>query len=83
MEGGGSFGNVLESATLNDGKYEYTVGEFESSTARVMVRCLENIFFAVNSGNFDINKVPDTPAEEIPEEATTSNKSGGGAFLLL
>ena len=67
------FDQTLISSTPNDGEYEYTVVEAsDSSDARVMVRCLGNVFFAVNEGTFSL--ISNNP---------TANKSGGGGAVNL
>jgi hypothetical protein len=67
------FDQTLISSTPNDGEYEYTVVEgSDSSDARVMVRCLGNVFFAVNEGAFSL--ISNNP---------TANKSGGGGAVNL
>ncbi len=54
-DGGATFNQTLASATANDGQETITVPVASSTSARVKIACTDNVFFAVNSGNFSVN----------------------------
>ncbi|PID47377.1 MAG: hypothetical protein CSB47_00590 [Proteobacteria bacterium] len=51
-DSGMKFDKTIASSVKNDGQFEYTVNSSSGSNNRVMVRCADNVFFAVNPGNF-------------------------------
>ncbi|MCF2859761.1 M12 family metallo-peptidase [Pseudoalteromonas sp. SMS1] len=53
-DGGAKFTTTLASKVANNGQYEVSLPAMTTDKARVMVRCSDNIFFAINSGNFAI-----------------------------
>ncbi len=53
-DGGLSFPLQLADATLNDGSHEVLIPGVATTAARIMVKANDNIFFAVNEGNFSI-----------------------------
>ncbi len=61
-DSGATFDQTVISGTTNDGSEAINVPALESTTARLLVMCQGNIFFAVNSGVFTINGV-NTSAE--------------------
>jgi len=52
---GETFSETLLSATSNDGEAEVSLPTLSTSTARIKVRCSDNIFFAINEGDIAIN----------------------------
>lgn len=78
-DGGRAFSQVLAASTPNDGEYQYTVGALESSAARVMIKCLGNVFFAVNEGGFGLGRA----SAGNQGNGAVTNKSGGGAVSLV
>ncbi|WP_326982876.1 zinc-dependent metalloprotease family protein [Chryseobacterium sp. MYb264] len=56
-DGGLSFPHVLVASTPNNGSYTFTVpsGFGTTSTARIMIKAVDNVFLNVNSTNFSIN----------------------------
>lgn len=58
-DGGASFPHVLASSTANDGSADITVPDVETTTARMMVRALGNIFFDVSDSDFTIIRSAD------------------------
>ncbi|KZN55170.1 hypothetical protein N474_15815 [Pseudoalteromonas luteoviolacea CPMOR-2] len=53
-DGGTKFATTLANKVANNGQFEVALPKISTDKARVMVRCSDNIFFAVNSGNFSI-----------------------------
>lgn len=54
-DNGGAFVYTLESMTPNDGSETVTVPAVDTSNARVMVNCVDNVFYAVSDSQFDIS----------------------------
>lgn len=53
-DGGLTYPTVLLASTANDGSADITVPNISSSTARVRVACVNNIFFDISNANFNI-----------------------------
>lgn len=60
-EDGGENFNLLESNVVNDGQHTARLSDFNTSEARLKISCRDNIFFAINNGNFSVL------VAEIPE----------------
>ncbi|PWH84083.1 peptidase [Algibacter marinivivus] len=59
-DGGLSFPTVITSATPNDGSFSYTVPAISNTTtARVLIEAVDNIFYDVSDYNFSISTEPD------------------------
>jgi hypothetical protein len=54
LNGGQTFPIVLASGVPNNGSYDLTVPNQMTTQARIMVACSNNIFYNVNSRNFEI-----------------------------
>ncbi|MBQ4813944.1 cadherin-like domain-containing protein [Pseudoalteromonas luteoviolacea] len=54
VDGGQQFATTLASKVPNNGQYEVALPILKTDKARVMVRCSDNIFFAINKGDFSI-----------------------------
>ena len=52
-DAGINFNRILLASTANDGSESISVPSVASTQARVRVRCVNNVFFAVNSVNFE------------------------------
>lgn len=61
-DGGSTFATDLAMAVANDGSHEVTLEETNTDKARIKVSCANNIFFAINKGDFAItsNTQPQT-----------------------
>ena len=59
-DGGATFPILLKSNTANDGSEAIIVPDNATSSARIMVEAVNNIFYNVNSSNFVINSVDST-----------------------
>ncbi len=53
-DGGITFPIILANNTPNDGVHTITVPDFETTTARIMIEAIDNIFYNVNSSDFSI-----------------------------
>lgn len=52
---GQDFAQVLLASTPNDGSEPLSVPSVQTASARLMIRCSDNIFYAVNNGTFTIS----------------------------
>jgi hypothetical protein len=57
-DGGNTFPTVLAASTPNDGTETITVPTVNSSTCRIKVEAVGNIFFDIGNANFSINGTP-------------------------
>ncbi|CCQ12550.1 hypothetical protein PALB_34890 [Pseudoalteromonas luteoviolacea B = ATCC 29581] len=62
---GSNFSTVLKNTTANDGNEGISVPSLQTDKARLLVRCSDNIFFAVNPGQFTISGTPNLIAPTI------------------
>ncbi len=58
IDGGNTFPTVLAAATANDGSQLITVPSFASTTCRIKVEAVGNIFFDISNANFTITAGP-------------------------
>lgn len=82
-----AFNTVLLSGTPNDGSESVTLPNQAVSNARVMVRCVNNIFFNISQGALSISTStttdPTTPTTPTtPTDPTTPDSSSGGGGNL-
>ena len=56
-DGGQTFPTTLLASTDNDGAASVTLANMTTTTARIKVQCLNNIFFNVSPENFSVNAV--------------------------
>lgn len=64
-DGGQTFATELAKQVPNSGQYEVQLGNIRTEQARIQVKCHDNIFFAINQGNFSINS--ESAADTTPE----------------
>lgn len=69
-DGGLTFPYTLVASTPNNGSYAFNVpgGLGTSSTARIMIKAIDNVFLNVNTTNFTINSTLGTSETEKAEE---------------
>jgi len=69
-DGGLTFPHTLVASTPNNGSYTFNVpaGLGTSSTARIMIKAIDNVFLNVNTTNFTINSTLGTSETEKAEE---------------
>lgn len=63
LDSGLSFPITLANQVENNGQYEVSLQGQQSAKARVLIKCSDNIFFAVNQGDFTINPGPVSPVK--------------------
>ncbi len=68
IDGGFNFTESLSTGTANDGEYTVTAPNIATELARVKVSCLDNIFFAINEGNFTIEENPEAVVPSIENQ---------------
>ena len=70
-DGGNTFPVTLLSSTPNDGTQEITVPEGLTTSARIMVKAVGNIFFDINNANITINSgTPTFELDVVPVNVT-------------
>jgi len=55
IDSGINFNHSLALNTLNDGSQEVEISGVNTNKARIKIKCMNNIFFAINNGDFEIN----------------------------
>lgn len=74
-DGGNNFPYVLAASTPNDGSEAIVVPAVLSTTARIMVRAVGNIFFDISNANFTVSTAISPPGSF--GKASPSNGAGG------
>lgn len=70
-DGGGTFGTIVAKNTANDGVETVYLPRLISQEARVMVRCSDNRFFAVNNGAFSLDIADKMPVFIMQSDLVT------------
>ncbi|MCP4890949.1 MAG: hypothetical protein GY904_30685, partial [Planctomycetaceae bacterium] len=76
-DGGITFDTVLASSVANDGSQEITVPNTPTTSGRIMVRAVDNIFFDVNDASIVV--LEGDPAVVITQSGGSTNVSEAGA----
>lgn len=71
-DGGATFATTLASGVANDGRQSISVPMNTTSSARVMISCVNNVFYAVSDGDFRISS----------SSAPNSSNGGGSGGAL-
>ncbi|MDX2279928.1 MAG: zinc-dependent metalloprotease family protein, partial [Saprospiraceae bacterium] len=90
-DGGATF-TTLAAATANDGTQSVTMPNITTTTARIWIRCSNNVFYDVSNTNFSINTVVaptlvinevdyDQPGTDFAEFIELKNVSAGAINL--
>jgi hypothetical protein len=72
-DGGNTFSTVLLASTPNDGSENITLPNINTTTARIKVEAVGNIFFDVNNANLTINQVIQSAPPGTPDLAFGSD----------
>ncbi len=73
-DGGRTFPTVLAESTPNDGSQAVTWPNIATTTARIKIEAVDNVFFDVNNADFEIVPAPDQTG---PETTITSGPADG------
>jgi len=76
-DGGLTYPHTLVSNTPNDGTEEVSLNNVTTSLARIMVEAADNIFYAVNTTNFSIDKVAGVDDEFFSDFNVYPNPTNG------
>jgi hypothetical protein len=76
-DGGQTYPNILKSNTTNDGSEKVTLTNITTNTARIKIEPVNNIFYAVNTVNFSIDKVAGVEDEQFANFNLFPNPSKG------
>ncbi len=79
--GDNTFESTLLASTPNDGQQDVIAPSTTSSNARLMVKCSDNVFYAVNPGAFEL-LAGDTPVAPLIEGQTTKSVSEDTTFTI-
>lgn len=77
-DGGNTFPTVLASSTPNDGSESVVLPNISSSTARVKVEAVGNIFFDISNVNFTVVPVSTGVNFQLPGPNVVSDTTGNG-----
>ena len=80
--GGQTFPTLLVSNTNNDGSAVVTMPNINTSTARIKVKCSDNVFFDINDANFTItpDSGPSCSITAITVGATSACNAGTNTY---
>ncbi len=82
-DGGVTFPITLVESTPNDGSHQLTVPNNPTSTARIMVEAVGNIFYNVNATNFTINATTPTFVLANTTVQQSACNSGGASVSYI
>jgi hypothetical protein len=80
--GGTSFDTDLVMGVDNDGSHEVSLSQITSNNARIKLSCADNIFFAVNDGNFSITVATNEQTIKISALKTALTMEEDGEMIL-
>lgn len=82
-DGGANFTTVLAASVPNNGSAVVNLPNEDIPSARIMVKAVNNIYFAVNSSNFSVTKSLSTLENEVKKFAIYPNPSHDEVNVLL
>jgi hypothetical protein len=82
-DGGQTFPTVLATATANDGTETITIPNSPTSTARIKVEAVGNIFFDINNANLTITVPPNGFTFTTPPPAVSACPAGPSMSITL
>lgn len=77
-----SFDIELASSVANDGEHVITVPNIDSTTVRLMVKCSDKLFYALNSHNLSITKAEPVQPVITGQTALTTNEDSSITLSL-
>jgi hypothetical protein len=77
-DGGLTYPIILANSTPNDGSHVVTVPNFNTTTARIKIEALGNIYFDISNANFTINQDPNVAGVAISISGGSTNVSETG-----
>lgn len=80
-DGGLTFSHVLASATPNDGVHSPILPNSNIASARIKVKCTDNVFFDINTSNFPINVLPEFGNCNPGDNSANTNPIPEGIYL--
>ncbi len=80
-DGGLTYPNILTPSTANDGSEALTLPNIPTTTARIKVEAVGNIFFDISNANFTITNA--APGFDFDNPAATSFACGGAATATV
>ena len=81
LDGGLTYPQTLATATPNDGSHNVTIPATTTSTARIMVRCSDNIFYDISKADFTIEATEFT-LDGDTNEASICSGSNEAIFTI-
>lgn len=79
-DGGLTFPTTLLASTPNDGSQAVTLPNTPTTTARIKVSCVGNVFFAISRPSFTITA---TPGPTVSSISPTSGTTAGGTAVTI
>ncbi len=76
-DGGQTFPTVLAASTVNDGNEKVTIPNITTTTARIKVEAIGNIFFDINDADFTINATSGIEGDINPQLNVGGNETPG------
>ncbi len=80
-DGGNTFATSLAASTPNDGSQTVTIPDTPTTSARVRVSCVGNVFFDISNTNFTISAP--LPAPTVTSIDPTSGSFSGGTSVTV
>jgi hypothetical protein len=82
-DGGNTFPTSLAASTANDGTQSVSIPNTPTTTARVRVSCVGNVFFDISNANFTITEASGNPPPALQSILPTSGPTTGGTAVTL
>lgn len=82
-DGNNSFETTLLTGIPNDGEQQVTAPSTNSNSARLMIKCSDNVFYAVNPGQFVLLPGADPVAPLITGQQSKSSTEDSSVLILF
>jgi uncharacterized delta-60 repeat protein len=83
IDGGNTFPFTLTNSTLNDGSEVITLPNIQSSTARIKIEAIGNIYFDISNSNFTINSVPSTGSLQFSTSTYNVGENDSSSIITV